>query len=124
MKSDLRVKNDGFDLLAELQESTDAQMPIEEMIAKILEGTNLRLRMDRSVFLARASDGLGFGLGFDAATFSRFPSITLDFAAALPAKDSYLLVNRATASTPLIEQLREQLGLPFLLRCRCWWAAR
>lgn len=119
VKSDLRVKNDGFDLLAELQESIDAQMPVEEMIAKTLEGINLRLRMDRSVFLARAADGAGFvprfGLGFDAPALGRFPTLTLDFAPVLVDKGSYLLVNKATPATPFSEQVRAQLGVPFFI---------
>lgn len=119
VKSDLRVKNDGFDLLAELQESIDAQMPVEEVIDKTLEAINLRLRMDRSVFLARSGDGSAFvprfGLGFDAPTLGRFAQMSFDFGAALPGKDSYLLVNKGTEATALIEQLREQLGTPFFI---------
>lgn len=121
VKSDLRVKNDGFDLLAGLQESIDAQMPVEEVIERTLEAINLRLRMDRSVFLARTGTGAGtgfvprFGLGFDALTLSRFPTLAFDFGAALPGKDSYLLVNKDTAPTPLIEELRERLGVPFFI---------
>ena len=119
IKSDLRVKNDGFDLLAELQESIDAQLPIEEMISKTLEGINLRLRMDRSVFLARAADSAAFvprfGLGFDAHTLGRFSTLALDFTPVLVGNGSYLLVNKATAVTPFIEQVREQLGVPFFM---------
>ena len=119
IKSDLRIKNDGFDLLAELQESIDAQMPIEELINKTLEGINLRLQMDRSVFLGRTPDGQGFGprfgLGFDAAALGRFPAIVVAFEATLTTPGSYLLVNKATPSTPLVEQLREQLGVPFFV---------
>ncbi|MDQ2794936.1 MAG: adenylate cyclase [Bacteroidota bacterium] len=119
VKSDLRVKNDGFDLLADLQESIDAQMPVEEVIDKTLEAINLRLRMDRSVFLARTGDGTAFvprfGLGFDAATLSRFSSLSFDFGAALPGKDSYLLVNKGSDAPPLVEELRERLGVPFFI---------
>jgi signal transduction histidine kinase len=119
VKSDLRVKNDGFDLLADLQESIDAQMPINEMVAKTLVGINLRLRMDRSVLLARAPDGPGYvpryGLGFEADLLDRFPTLPFDFAPVLASKESYLLVNKATASTPFIEQLRTQLGLPYFV---------
>lgn len=119
VKSDLRVKNDGFDLLAELQESIDAQMPVEEVIDRTLEAINLRLRMDRSVFLARSGNGAGFvprfGLGFDSTTLNRFPTILFDLEPALASKDSYLLVNKASESTPLIEQLRTQLGVPFFI---------
>lgn len=119
VKSDLRVKNDGFDLLAELQESIDAQMPVEEVIDKTLEAINLRLRMDRSVFLARTGDGATFvprfGLGFDSPTLNRFATLSFDFGAALPGKDSYLLVNKGSAATPLIDELRERLGVPFFI---------
>lgn len=119
VKSDLRVKNDGFDLLAELQESIDAQMPVEEVIDKTLEAINLRLRMDRSVFLARTGEGTSFvprfGLGFDAPTLSRFPSLSFDFGTALPGKDSYLLVNKGSDAPPLVEELREHLGVPFFI---------
>lgn len=119
VKSDLRVKNDGFDLLAELQESIDAQMPVEEVIERTLEAINLRLRMDRSVFLARVeaegSFAPRFGLGFDGATLSQFPSLRFDFEAALPGKESYLLVNKGSDTTPLVEQLRAQLGVPFFI---------
>jgi len=119
VKSDLRVKNDGFDLLAELQESIDAQMPIEEMIDKTLVGINLRLRMDRSLFLARTTEGNHFvprfGLGFDAALRQRFPTLAFDFSTVLMSKDSFLLVNKATTSTPLVEHLREQLETPYFV---------
>lgn len=119
VKSDLRVKNDGFNLLAELQESIDAQMPIEEMIDKTLVGINLRLRMDRSLFLVRATNGghfvPRFGLGFDANLTQRFPTLLFDFSTVLTGKDSYLLVNKATAITPLIEHVREHLESPFFV---------
>ena len=119
VKSDLRVKNDGFDLLADLQESIDAQMPIDEMVAKTLVGLNLRLRMDRSVLLMRAPGTHSYvpryGLGFEAELLSRFPSLHFDFTPMLAGKESYLLVNKATASTPLIEELRAQLGLPYFI---------
>ena len=92
IKSDLRVKNEGFDLLAELQESIDAQMPVEEVIDRTLEAINLRLRMDRSVFLAQVGSGSSFaprfGLGFDSPTVSRFAGMVFEFAEALPGKDS------------------------------------
>ncbi len=118
VKSDLRVKNDGFDLLAELQESIDAQMPVGEVIDKTLEAINLRLHMDRAVFLASTGHGAfvpRFGLGFDAATLGQFPFLTIEFGDTLKGKDSYLLVNKGTEVTPLIEQLRERLGVPYFI---------
>ena len=119
IKSDLRVKNEGFDLLAELQESIDAQMPVEEVIDRTLEAINLRLRMDRSVFLAHVGTGTSFvprfGLGFDSVTVNRFSGLVFEFAEALPNKDSYLLVNKGTEVTPLIADLQARLGVPYFI---------
>ncbi len=119
IKSDLRVKNEGFDLLAELQESIDAQMPVEEVIDRTLEAINLRLRMDRSVFLAHVGTGTSFvprfGLGFDSVTVNRFSGLVFEFGEALPNKDSYLLVNKGTEVTPLIADLQTRLGVPFFI---------
>lgn len=119
LNHELRQKRQGFALLSALHRSGAAHLPLPDLFQATLREIGTTLGMDRSVVLAPAGAPDYYQprwwLGFHDDTAARFGSLSLHFPSEFAAGTGRLVVNKASASTPLVEHLRAAFELPFFV---------
>jgi signal transduction histidine kinase/class 3 adenylate cyclase/CheY-like chemotaxis protein len=119
LRHDLRRKQQGFALLSALQQSIGAHKQISSIFDITIRAINSTLGMDKTIVFTpteqenvyRPSQWLGVRDESAAALAAR----TLEFPESFAAGTGLLVVNKASEVTPLVEQLRDALDLPFFI---------
>jgi signal transduction histidine kinase len=119
LRHQVRQKQQGFALLAELQHSIGAQKRISAIFETAIGAISSTLGMDRTVVLMpterehayRPGQWVGF-LGEHAEHFRR---LEFDFPPDFASGEGLLIVTGRTEPTPLIERLREAFRLPYFI---------
>ena len=117
LRHEIQQKRRGFHLLTDLLAAIGTRQEISDIFELTIGAINATLGMDRTVVLRPASEvgcyrpsqWLGFHDGADA----DLPSVAIHFPAEFARAPGFLLVNRATAKTALIESLQEAFDLPY-----------
>jgi signal transduction histidine kinase len=119
LRHELGQKRKGFALLAELQQSIGAHQQISSIFEITMSAINATLGMDKTVVLTSTQEEHHFRpaqwLGFHEEAAEQLAGIVLDFPADFAGGRGLLLVNRATAKTPLIEQIGVLFEMPFFI---------
>ena len=123
-RQEIKQKRTGFALLTQLQRSLDARQDTTALLATAMTAINGTLGMARTIVLlpTPAADvykpALWTGFGDDARSAEvvrRISAAHIGFPAELSTGKGWLLVNKATPPTPLIDQLRETFELPYFV---------
>ncbi|MCA1846426.1 MAG: HAMP domain-containing histidine kinase, partial [Actinobacteria bacterium] len=112
----LEQKRRGFAVLSELQQSVGAHREV----SSIFEITLNAIRgMERTVVLTPTAEKGHFRpahwVGVHPETAERLRELDLEFPEDITSGQGFLLVNRSTEPTPLIEEIRTKLDLPFFV---------
>ena len=119
LRHQLRQKQQGFALLAELQHSIGAQKRISAIFETAIGALNSALGMDRTVVLMPTEREHAYRpgrwVGFLSQHPQQFASLEFEFPPGFANDKGLLIVTGKTSSTPLIERLREAFGLPYFI---------
>jgi signal transduction histidine kinase/class 3 adenylate cyclase/DNA-binding CsgD family transcriptional regulator len=112
----LAQKRQGFAVLSELQQSVGAHQEVSSIFEITL---NAIKGMERTVVLTPTTEKGHFRpaqwVGFHPETAERLRELDLEFPEDITSAQGFLLVNRSTEPTPLIEEIRTKLELPFFV---------
>jgi len=119
LRHELRQKRQGFALLAELQQTIRVYKDTSSILEITIQGINATLGMDKTVILSQTgkenhylpSQWLGFGE--EAANKLSFNSI--EFPREFATGTGFLLVNKSSKKTPLIEKIQDAFDLPYFI---------
>lgn len=115
----LKQKRQAFALLSDLQQSIAAHTDVSEIFERTIRAVNATLGMDKTVVLVpaarkdcyRPSQWLGFGEEAAAG----FASVVFAFPPEFARGNACLVANKASAPTPLVEQVRAAFALPYFV---------
>jgi signal transduction histidine kinase/class 3 adenylate cyclase len=119
LRHEVRQKRQAFAVLSGLQQSVAPNTETSAMFALAIQAINATLGMDKTLVLTPA--GLddhyrpGQWLGFPDDAAPRLSSLTFRFPAEFARGEAVLIANKATPATPLIEELRAKLELPYFV---------
>lgn len=115
----LHQKRQGFALLSELQQYIGSKQKLQEIFDHTVQHINATLGMDKTILLTPGNLPNHYKpnvwMGFDAEEFSRLKALQLEIIYQQIPGNHTLLVNAATESTPLIQQIREAFDLPYFI---------
>jgi len=118
LRHELKQKRQGFALLAHLQQSIGAHKEISEIFDVTIAAINSTLGMDKTVVLTPTDREDWFRpshwTGFREEAGRRLASFSFEFPERF-AITQVLLVNKSSATSPFIEQLRTALDLPYFI---------
>lgn len=119
LRHEIKQKRQGFALLSELQQTVGAEKDVSTIFETTIEAINSTLGMDRTVVLSPTEEEHTYRpahlLGFREEDAARLAERTFLFPEEFQEGSGLLLVNKATDSTPLIEEIREAFDLPFFI---------
>jgi signal transduction histidine kinase len=119
LRHQLNQKRQAFTVLSELEHSVAAQPEISAILDRAIRAINATLEMDRTVVLvpAEAENHYrpGQWLGFPEEESRKLSSLVFCFPPEFAAGTGVLVVNKATAPTKLINEIRIALDLPFFV---------
>ena len=119
LRHELRQKRQAFVVLAELQQSVATRTDLSAIFEQTIRAINATLGMDKTVVLLPAErEDLyrpGQWLGFPEEEASRIGSLRFEFPRAFAAGGGLLIVNKGTATTPLVDELRAAFALPYFV---------
>ena len=119
LRHQLNQKRQAFTVLSELEHSVAAQPEISAILDRAIRAINATLDMDRTVVLvpAEAENHYrpGQWLGFPEEESRKLSSLVFCFPPEFAAGTGVLVVNKATAPTKLINEIRIALDLPFFV---------
>jgi len=115
---ELKQKRQGFGLLAQLQQSIGAHQEISAIFEVTIAAINSTLGMDKTVVLTPTEREGWFRTshwtGFREEVGRRLASLAFEFPEGF-ARNQVLLANKSSEITPLIEQIRTALDLPYFI---------
>ena len=119
LKHELRQKRKAFSLISELQQTIGAQMEISSIFNITIHAINPTLGMDKTILLIptekqhiyRPDDWSGYRQE----DTEHFEKLTITLPESFADGSGLLIVNRATESTTLIEEIRAAFGLPYFI---------
>src|SRR5438128_5642138 len=115
---ELAQKRQGFALLSQLQQSVGVHQQISSIFDITISSVNSTLGMDRTIVLTPTEKANGYRpsqwTGFREDFARHFVSVNIELPVDFSA-EGFLLVNRATPTTPLIEQLQNEFGIPYFV---------
>ncbi|WP_141736393.1 adenylate/guanylate cyclase domain-containing protein [Oligoflexus tunisiensis] len=117
IKHKIRQREQGFRLLALLNETLLTDTESSEVLRKTLYLITTTLCMDSAIYLQKESKGYRLiqALGLSSECHTALLNQTLAFEIPFDEQDHALVVNRSTALTPRLEELRETFKLPYLV---------
>ncbi|HUF50417.1 MAG TPA: ATP-binding protein [Longimicrobiales bacterium] len=119
LRHELKQKRQGFALLSELQPRVGADRQISSIFEATIEAINATLGMDRTVVLAPAEAEHVYRpshwLGYREDVAEQLARIKLALPPEFAGGTQTLIVNKGTAATPLIEEIRRHFDLPFFI---------
>ncbi|MBI2951235.1 sigma 54-interacting transcriptional regulator, partial [bacterium] len=119
LRHELRQKRKGFALLTELHQTVGAHKEISSIFEATLRAVNATLGMDRTAVLAPTEEAHyyrpGQWLGFQQEDAGRFSCMSIRFPPKFAEGKGFLLANKATPPTPLIEEIRAAFQLPYFI---------
>ena len=119
LRHELKKKLQGFALLTELQQAIGANQEISSIFEVTIEAINSTLGMDKTVVLTPTDEEHCFRpnqwIGFSQQESERFSSLSIRFPPEFARDTGLLLVNKSSEPTPLIEEIRSALDLPFFV---------
>src|SRR3981081_4392536 len=119
LRHQLRQKQQGFALLAELQHSIGARKRISAIFETAIGAVNSALGMDRTVVLMPTEREHAYRpgqwVGFLSQHPEHFAALDFEFPPEFASGEGLLIVTGKTGSTPLIERLRKAFGLPYFI---------
>ncbi len=119
LRHEIKQKRQGFALLSELQQTVGAEKDVSTIFETTIEAINSTLGMDRTIVLSPTEEEHTYRpahlLGFREEDAERLAERTFRFPPEFHEGRGLLLVNKATDPTPLIEEIREALDLPFFI---------
>ncbi len=115
----LKQKRQAFALLSDLQESITAHTDLSAVFERVIRAVNATLGMDRTTVLVPAAGEdryrASHSLGFPEEVERCFASVVLTFPPEFARGNAYLVANKATAPTALVEQVRATFQLPYFV---------
>lgn len=119
LRHELKQKRQGFALLSTLNDSIGAHKQISSIFSAALPAVGSTLGMDRAVVLSPSQREHCYRpsqwIGFRPETEADFDALELELPRAIANGTESLLVNKATPTTPLIEQLRSAFETPYFV---------
>lgn len=119
LKHELEQKRKGFSLLSDLQQSVGVHKDISAIFDIAIHTINVSLGMDRTLVLTLTNEENCYQpsqwAGFQEETYQRFSTLCFNFPPDFAKGFDPLIATKATASTPLIENLRSELNLPYFV---------
>jgi signal transduction histidine kinase len=119
LRHEAKQKREGFALLSELQQSIGTHKSVSTIFEITMAAINATLAMDRTVVLTPAQQEHVYRpaqwLGFREDAAGKLAAAEVPFPPQFAAGTGLLIVNRTTAPTPLIRQLRAALDLPYFI---------
>jgi len=119
LRHQLRQNRQAFSLLAELQRSIQLNSETTHVFDDAVRGINAQLSMDRTLVLAPTETLNAFRpahwIGYREESAARLGAATFVFPESFLAGSQSLLVNGTSDRTPLVEQLREALEIPYFV---------
>jgi signal transduction histidine kinase/class 3 adenylate cyclase/CheY-like chemotaxis protein len=116
LRHQLNQKRQAFTLLSDLQRSIAAQPQVSAIFDLAIRAINATLVMDRTVVLIATATKRHYRpnqwVGFPEALWRRFGSLTVEFPEEFAAGGGWLLANKASPPTPLIDSIRQFFDLP------------
>lgn len=119
LQHEVRQKRQGFALLSTLQRSISGLRDPSAVFEWTIAAINPTLGMDRTVVLVPTGEVDRYRpahwIGYRAPQTARLGSLSFEFPRDFAAGTGVHLVNKATASSPLIERIRDELLLPYFV---------
>lgn len=119
LKHELKQKRQGFALLSELQQKIGAHSQISSIFEITMHAINATLGMDKTVVLTQTDEGNCYQpsqwLGFRPEEVERFSSLSILYPAEFAKGSGFLLANKLSESTSLIEKIRTAFDLPYFV---------
>lgn len=119
LRHQLNQKRQAFTLLSELQRSIAARPQVSVIFDLAIRTINATLAMDRTVVLigTEAKDRYrpDRWIGFPESVSGDFTALTVQFPEEFASGQGWLLANKATPPTPMIESIRAAFDLPYLV---------
>lgn len=119
LKHELIKQHKGFSLLSRLQRDFSKLEEITSIFEMTLEGINETFSMDKSVILTADSKDHFYKpvqwKGFNNDESENLPRLSVNIPEEYSSGKKILLVARSTIPTPLIENIRDALNLPFFV---------
>ena len=119
LRHELKQKRRGFALLSELQQKIRAHKEISSIFEITIQAINTSLGMDKTVVLTPTNEENCYRpsqwLGFQHEEAEQFSLLSIRFPSEFAKGSGLLLVNRASKPTPLIEEIRAALDLPYFV---------
>jgi signal transduction histidine kinase/class 3 adenylate cyclase len=119
LRHEVKQKRQGFALVAELQQAVGAERQISAIFDTVIHAINSALGMDRTLVLSPTAEEHRFRpahlLGFRQDVVESVTTRVFTFPPEFQEGAGLLVVNKATVPTPLVEELREALDLPFFI---------
>ncbi len=116
---ELRQRRHALTLLSELQRSITTDLPPSEVFARTIASVQKMLKMDRTIVLEHDARTLAFrpvaSLGFDEAGDAKLREVAIQFSDAMLESGGHMLATKSAATTMLMAELREKLGVPFFV---------
>ena len=118
-RHEYKQKRQGFALLTELQQSIGTHRDIPAIFELTIGAINATLGMDKTVVLEPMDNAHHYRpnqwVGFHDVPDEYLASLTFEFPPEFSDGTGLLLVNKSTAQTPLIEEIRDALELPYFI---------
>ena len=119
LRHELKQKRQAFALLSDLQASITAHTDLSAVFERVIRAVNSTLGMDRTLILVPAAHEDCYRpsqwLGFPEEVEQSFASVVLAFPPEFAQGNACLVVNRASATAPLVEQIRVTFKLPYFV---------
>jgi signal transduction histidine kinase/class 3 adenylate cyclase len=119
LRHELKQKREGFALLSQMQESIGAHKELSSIFAVALPGIGAVLGMDKAVVLTPSRAENAFRptqwIGFRQEATAGFDALEIVFPPEIVSGVDRMLVGKATARTPLIEQIQTAFELPYFV---------
>lgn len=119
LRHEVKQKRQGFALVSELQQAVGAETQISAIFDTVIHAINSALGMDRTLVLSPTAEEHRFRpahlLGFRQEVVERLSTRAFTFPGEFQEGTGLLLVNKASEPSPLVEELREALELPFFI---------
>lgn len=119
LRHELKQKRQAFAVLSDLQESIAAPTDLSALFERAIRAINATLGMDKTVVLVPTDREDSYRpsqwLGFVEESTRRFVSSVLSFPHEFARGTAYIVANKASPTTPLIDQIRATFELPYFI---------
>ncbi|MBN2000427.1 SpoIIE family protein phosphatase [candidate division KSB1 bacterium] len=119
LRHELRQRRKSFALLSELNKTIGIHSDISSLFEAAIQAINPTLKMDKTIVFQQTEKEHNYRpslwLGFQQKDNEHLPTLSFEFPMEFAQGKGYLLVNKATESTPLIEKIRSAFELPFFI---------